>query len=60
MISPSGYSTHKPLILFPLPLASMRVLFHLLTLSLLNTLASPYTGASILHRTQTSPHIDAR
>ena len=38
-----------------LPFTSMRVLLHPLTHSCLTTLASPYAGASSLHRTKGLP-----
>ena len=64
MISPiSDFPCYKPLIpypLLPLPFASMRVLLHPLTHSCLTALASPYAGASNLHRTKGSPPIDVR
>ena len=39
----------------PLPFASMRVLLHPLTHTCLTTPASPYMGASSLHRTKGLP-----
>ena len=48
---PQPPQTHPPL---PLPFASMRALLHPITL------ASPYTGASNLHRTKASPPMDVR
>jgi hypothetical protein len=45
----------KPPIPYPLPPASMRLFPHPPTHSHLSTLASPYTGASSLHRTKDLP-----
>ena len=58
MKSPFLVIPQQTLILFSLsllPFASMRVLLHPLTHSCLTALASPYAGASSLHRTKGLP-----
>ena len=54
MLSPFLVPSHSQENPYPIPLpsASMRVFLHPLTHSCLTALASPYTGASSLHRTK--------
>ena len=60
MISPFSVSSPQTPHPISLPFVSMRLHLHPLTHSYFTALASPYTGASILHRIKCLPNIDAR